>query len=213
MTRALLARLTSPFSARSLELEGEVTRLPLDIDVNPTNGWAGFEVSKEGTLVYRTAPDERVELVWMDERSLDPSRVYLLKHSTRTVSAEIDHAMELNQIAPVTVSTARPILFDRYSDNRGTGNFILIDPVTNFTAGAGMISDAVLDGEACLTRPNAAERLAHLARSAATDAEAVEAVRAVLGRPELDPTVRQYLEMALNEVGAGDDAPRANNEA
>ena len=40
----------------------------------------------------------------------------------------------------------------------------------------------------------------------------IEAVRAVLGRTELDPTVREYLQMALNEVGAetraGRPAPR-----
>jgi hypothetical protein len=30
----------------------------------------------------------------------------------------------------------------------------------------------------------------------------VEAVRSILGREELDPTVREYLQMALNEVGA-----------
>ena len=38
--------------------------------------------------------------------------------------------------------TARPLVFDRYADNRATGSFILIDPATNFTAGAGMIVDA-----------------------------------------------------------------------
>ncbi len=31
------------------------------------------------------------EVVWMDERPLDPGRVYLLKHSTRTVTAEVNH--------------------------------------------------------------------------------------------------------------------------
>ena len=39
----------------------------------------------------------------------------------------------------------------------------------------------------------------------------IEAVRGVLGRPELDPAVREYLQMALNEVGA--DAPQATPEA
>jgi hypothetical protein len=34
----------------------------------------------------------------------------------------------------------------------------------------------------------------------------IDAVRAILGRSELDPTVREYLQMALNEVGA-DDTP------
>jgi HEAT repeat protein len=40
----------------------------------------------------------------------------------------------------------------------------------------------------------------------AADQPAIDAVRAVLGRAELDPTVREYLQMALNEV-APDTAP------
>jgi sulfate adenylyltransferase subunit 1 (EFTu-like GTPase family) len=81
----------------------------------------------------------------------------------------------------VTVTTARPIVFDRYTDNRFTGSFILIDPATNFTAGAGMITNAVQDaGAVTLARPSAAERLVHIARSAATEAEAVAAVRLAL---------------------------------
>ena len=71
---------------------------------------------------------------WTSGRSI-PARVYLLKQRTRTVTAEIDHGLVLNQIGTVTVSTARPLVFDRYDDNRGTGSFILIDPATNFTAG------------------------------------------------------------------------------
>ena len=74
------------------------------------------------------------EIVWMDERPLDPARVYLLKHTTRTVTAEVNHQLVLNQIGTVTVSTARPVVFDRYELNRTTGSFILIDPATHFTA-------------------------------------------------------------------------------
>ena len=80
------------------------------------------------------------EIVWMDERPLDPARVYLLKQATRAVTAEVNHGLVLNQIGTVTVTTARPLVFDRYADNRVTGSFILIDPATNFTAGAGMIT-------------------------------------------------------------------------
>jgi sulfate adenylyltransferase subunit 1 (EFTu-like GTPase family) len=125
----------------------------------------------------------RAEVVWMDERPLDPARVYLLKQTTRTVTAQVDHGLVLNQIGSVTISTARPIIFDRYADNRGTGSFILIDAATNFTAGAGMISEAVRErsgASATLARPSAAEKIANLARRAATDAEAVEAVRKAL---------------------------------
>ena len=88
----------------------------------------------------------------------------------------------LNQIGSVTVSTARPIIFDRYVENRGTGSFILIDPATNFTAGAGMIAEAVRERAApAAARPSAAERLARArARARRADAEAIEAVRKAL---------------------------------
>jgi sulfate adenylyltransferase large subunit len=123
----------------------------------------------------------RADVVWMDERPLDPSRVYLLKHTTRTVSAEVDHTLLLNQIASVTVSTARPIIFDRYSENRATGSFVLIDPATNFTTGAGMIADGVRErSRAGMARPSAAENLARLARSAPSEAAAIDAIRKAL---------------------------------
>jgi sulfate adenylyltransferase large subunit len=122
------------------------------------------------------------EMVWMDERPLDPARVYLLKHAAKTVTAEINHGLVLNQIATVTVSTARPLVFDRYEINRGTGSFIVIDPATHFTAGAGMIVGAVHEGGAtAVAAPvSAAERLALLARRAGSDAEAIEALRNAL---------------------------------
>jgi len=120
------------------------------------------------------------QMVWMDERPLDPSRVYLLKHGTRTVTAEIDHGLVLNQIGSVTVSTARPLTFDAYAANRATGSFIVIDPATNFTAGAGMISAAVREGSTTVRHRGVAERLAIAARAAATDGDAIEAVRHVL---------------------------------
>jgi sulfate adenylyltransferase subunit 1 (EFTu-like GTPase family) len=121
------------------------------------------------------------EVVWMDERPLDPGRVYLLKQGTRTVTAEVNHALVLNQIGTVQVSTARPIVFDRYAENRGTGSFILIDPATHFTCGAGMITDPVRESTPHHTAPlTFAERLAHLARRAGSDDEAAELVRKAL---------------------------------
>jgi sulfate adenylyltransferase large subunit len=123
----------------------------------------------------------RADVVWMDERPLDPARLYFLKQTTRTVRAELDHGLVLNQIGSVIVSTARPVIFDRYVENRGTGSFVLLDPATNFTAGAGMIAEAIRDrATATAARPSAAEKLARLARGAGSDADAIEAVRKAL---------------------------------
>ncbi len=120
------------------------------------------------------------QMVWMDERALDPGRTYLLKHATRTVTAQVDAALELNQIGTVTVSTSRAIALDAYARNRTTGSFVLIDPATNFTAGAGMIVRAVHEDTAWLPQLDAADRLARAAREADSHEEAIEAVRRVL---------------------------------
>jgi bifunctional enzyme CysN/CysC len=45
----------------------------------------------------------------------------------------------LNEIGYCNLSTAVPVAFDPYAVNRETGGFILIDRLTNETAGAGMI--------------------------------------------------------------------------
>ena len=130
-------------------------------------------------LAYQPHVGRRFEadVVWMDERPLDPARLYMLKHTTRTVTVEANRPLALNQIETVTLTTSRPIVFDRYRDIRATGSFILIDPATNFTAGAGMIIDAIREDHASEYRPNAAERLVRIARSASTHEEAVAAMQ------------------------------------
>ena len=115
----------------------------------------------------------------MDERPLDPARVYLLKHNTRVATAELDRPLALNEIGTLTVTASQPLVFDPYTDNRTTGSFVLIDPSTNFTAGAGMILRPLRD-DAVVGVGSAAERLALAARGAATDADAIEAVRRLL---------------------------------
>jgi sulfate adenylyltransferase large subunit len=121
------------------------------------------------------------EVVWMDEKPLDPGRVYLLKQGTRTVTAEVSHALVLNQIGTVQVSTARPLVFDRYAENRATGSFILIDPATQFTCGAGMITEPVREATHLHAAPlTFAERLAHMARRASSDDEAADLIRRAL---------------------------------
>ncbi len=49
--------------------------------------------------------------------------------------------LELNEIGEISVETHRPLFFDPYTRNRITGAFIVIDPLSNETLGAGMIVD------------------------------------------------------------------------
>ncbi|MDR4498542.1 MAG: sulfate adenylyltransferase subunit CysN [Candidatus Scalindua sp.] len=63
----------------------------------------------------------------------------LLKTLHRT---DVDTLM-LNEIGRAEIEITQPIIFDQYNKNRETGSFIVIDPDTNFTVGAGMIRGAV----------------------------------------------------------------------
>jgi bifunctional enzyme CysN/CysC len=95
-------------------------------------------------------------VIWMSEHRMVPGRSYLLKIGTRTVPATItalkhrvdvgtlahlaDKSLALNDIGFCNLSTAAPVAFDPYIQNRDTGGFLLIDRLTNETAGAGMIA-------------------------------------------------------------------------
>jgi sulfate adenylyltransferase large subunit len=119
-------------------------------------------------------------VVWMDERPLDPRRMYLLKHAARVVTAELDSTLALNDIGLVNVKASRPLVFDPYGENRATGSFIIIDPSTNATAGAGMIVRKLDETSGGAPGSDAADRLARAARTAATETDAIEAVRRLL---------------------------------
>jgi bifunctional enzyme CysN/CysC len=94
-------------------------------------------------------------LIWMSQIPLRLNVPYLVKHTTQSVSGTISgllHKIDIetfvqassdtlkaNEIGLVQVETHRPILCDRYSQNRTTGSFVLIDPSDNNTVAAGMI--------------------------------------------------------------------------
>ncbi|MGE3845218.1 MAG: hypothetical protein AB7I50_26975, partial [Vicinamibacterales bacterium] len=105
---------------------------------------------------------------------------YELKQTSRHRTSEEDRPHQHKHIRDLIVETSRPIIFDSYCNDRNTGSFILVDPTTNFTAGAGMIVDVQHENALNEQRLGTAERLVQLARSAPTEAEAVDAVRRAL---------------------------------
>lgn len=94
-------------------------------------------------------------MVWMDVEVMDRGKSFFLKHTTNTTRAHVRRveykvnvntmersaaeALSLNEIGLVDISTTSPLIYDAYSDNRSTGAFILIDPISNFTSAVGMI--------------------------------------------------------------------------
>lgn len=137
--------------------------------------------------------DARV--VWMSQKPLDQNRRYLVKHTTQQVPGqvrEIRYQLDvntfekqpaaelcLNDIGAVVIETHRPLFVDPYRRNRATGSFVLIDPLSNETVAAGMVTGrqlqdvgdktALLEGlrfESSHVTP--AEREARLGHRAAT---------------------------------------------
>ena len=94
-------------------------------------------------------------VVWFNAEPALLGKTYLLKHTARHVrgratkihyrvdvnSLEQKSAttLEMNDIARVEFETVSPLFFDPYTQNRITGSFILIDPISNATLAAGMI--------------------------------------------------------------------------
>jgi hypothetical protein len=101
-------------------------------------------------------------VIWMAEKPLEAGRNYLIKHTANTVKAscaemfyrvdpntlrrEAADQLGLNDIGRVRFTLFRPAHVDEYRRNRATGSFILIDPLTNVTVGAGMITERLSAG-------------------------------------------------------------------
>ena len=128
-------------------------------------------------------------LVWMDAAPLDLSARYLLKHTSRTVTAQVasltyrldpttldrlgNEPLTLNSIGTVEIESTQPLVLDPYSTNRITGSFVLIDPQTNATVAAGMVRSLSLQASATSTpAPAAAQFDSSTSIETATDATA-----------------------------------------
>jgi sulfate adenylyltransferase subunit 1 len=109
-----------------------------------------------------------LDINWFSDTKLNPGGTYILKHTTHETKAKIqsaEHKINIhtlkremgnehglgngigaasisigkNDIARITLKTAKPIFYDPYAKNRVTGSVILIDEFTNETVAAGMI--------------------------------------------------------------------------
>lgn len=92
---------------------------------------------------------------WMNEQAMEPGKSYYIQHTTRmamaipdkvrykidvdTLHREQTDTLQLNEIGRVRIKVSQPIFSDPYKINNATGSFILIDPASNVTVGAGMI--------------------------------------------------------------------------
>ena len=152
---SMVARIVTPQGDIAESVAGQSVTVTLTDEV---------DVSRGDMLCAADAPAEVADqfectLVWMDAEPLLPGRPYLLKIGTRTVGAAVSHikhelnvntreplparTLSLNGIGVCTLALDRPVAFDPYARNRGTGGFILIDRLSFRTVAAGMLHFAL----------------------------------------------------------------------
>ncbi len=95
-------------------------------------------------------------ICWMNEAAMMPKGKYTIRHTSnetrcmiREVKFKLDvnslkedrenKQIQLNDIACISLKTAKALFIDSYKTNRITGSFILIDEGNNETVAAGMI--------------------------------------------------------------------------
>ena len=132
-------------------IAGQAVTLTLDDEIDISRG--------DLLATAESAPHQvdqlSAKLVWLHEDALLPGRSYLLKAGSVTTPAQISElkykvninnlqqesskTLQLNEVGFCNISVNSEIGFDSYLNNPNTGNFILIDRLSNATVGAGMI--------------------------------------------------------------------------
>lgn len=137
----------------TLEDEIDISRGEMIVKIPAVNGEE--EVGADSTALPHVGRHFEAHLVWMDEEVMDRSKSFFIKQTTNTSRCRIDHikykidvntlahseveSLQLNEIGRVVITTAKELMYDAYAENRQTGAFVVIDPITNNTAAVGMI--------------------------------------------------------------------------
>lgn len=132
----------------TLQLENEIDLSRGDMLVSPSN-------------LPTVSGSFSATVVWLHPDPLRVERPLLLKQTTRLIKARVRRIrnridintlqnepadqLEMNGIAEVEVETNQPLFLDAYAASRSTGSFILIDPFSNATVGAGMVCETSLE--------------------------------------------------------------------
>jgi sulfate adenylyltransferase subunit 1 len=146
-----------------------------------------IDLSRGDMLVSADSPPHvsqrfRATVVWMHAQPLKIQQAYWIKqgvHQVRGAVTSIEHRvnintleeesaerLQINDIAVVEFETNTSLFFDSYKQNRTTGSFIVIDPLSNATLGAGMIQSSLAEQETLTGRdsPNAGAFITPLER-------------------------------------------------
>jgi bifunctional enzyme CysN/CysC len=134
-----------------LALAAQSVVLMLEDEVDCSRGDLIVTVGREPTVTQRMECD----VVWMQTAPLVPGQQLLLRVGTKTTPCSVRRVrwcvdvntlatapadtLRLNEIGRVELETEERVAVDGYRDCHGTGAVVLVDRMTNATAGAGMV--------------------------------------------------------------------------
>ena len=153
--RAKLAKLVTFDGDIQSAPAGKAVTMVLEPDIDATRG----DYIEKADNYTNPADRFSANLVWLGESELISSRSYYLVNSSGMVPATITtirhrlnitegsqesaRTLGMNEIGLVEIATDAPIPLSKYSDDRNSGNFVLVDRVTLGTVGAGMVVHAL----------------------------------------------------------------------
>lgn len=146
---------------KTIELNGEQIKeafAPMSVTMtleDEIDNSRGDMIVRENN-VPEIGQDLEVLVTWMSTKPMQARTKVVIKHTTnetvgmvKELKYKIDintlhrlegiDKIEMNDIARLSIRTAKPIFYDAYKRNRQTGSIIIIDEQTNETIGAGMI--------------------------------------------------------------------------
>jgi sulfate adenylyltransferase subunit 1 len=133
--------------------QAAVLHLADDIDISRGDSI----IVQSSNINPQTSNEVEATLCWFDEtRSLTTGSKFLIQNGSNRIQAvvkSVEYKLDvsslekspitegvLNDIVKVRLKTAKPLVFDAYTQNRATGSFILINENTCNTVAAGMVS-------------------------------------------------------------------------
>lgn len=145
-------------SIDSMDGEMEEAFAPMSVAISLEDD---IDISRGDMIVKRNNRPKALQefdamLCWLQDKPALPRAKYTILHTSNEQKAMIknvrykinintyardedDKALNMNDIARITIRTTRPLMVDEYRDNRATGSFVLIDDTTHDTVAAGMI--------------------------------------------------------------------------
>jgi sulfate adenylyltransferase subunit 1 len=133
-------------------IEGDSVTISLEDQIDIGRG----DMLVAGDSLPIISQDINLMICWFNERPLKVGGKYVIRLNSNeagciirsvnyrmninTLEADTNNiAINMNDIANITIKTSKPVFFDSYKKNNNTGSLIFIDEGTNETVAAGMI--------------------------------------------------------------------------